>query len=232
MAVGARLWSWIAAFSLAANAAVGATWAWRHIFAGGSARIASPAREARVALLHELAAPSRDVVLLGDSLTERGEWWELLERPAANRGIGGDTVEKVRARLDDVVALEPRVVFLLVGVNDLVAGTDPDTLARRHDALVGELRRRLPRARVVVQSLLPIREELVAPRERLASATVRRANALLAPAAVAAGAEWLDLARQLADADGELDVRYSLDGLHLSPAGYRAWAAALRPYLP
>jgi lysophospholipase L1-like esterase len=174
----------------------------------------------------------RDVVVVGDSLTERGEWWELLDRPVANRGIAGDTVDDVRARLDDVVALEPRVLLVLVGVNDLLAGTSPDTLARRHAALVVELRRRLPRTRIVVESLLPLRDEIVARDETLTSATVRRANELLQRGASDAGAEWLDIHSHLADATGELDARYSSDGLHLSAAGYRAWAAVLRPYLP
>ncbi|HEY6179651.1 MAG TPA: GDSL-type esterase/lipase family protein, partial [Kofleriaceae bacterium] len=72
----------------------------------------------------------------------------------------------------------------------------------------------------------------VAYDEPLATATVQRANALLAHAAAASGADWLDVNRLLADASGELDPRYSSDGLHLTAAGYRVWAGALRPYLP
>ncbi|TMQ11199.1 MAG: hypothetical protein E6J91_23850 [Deltaproteobacteria bacterium] len=135
------------------------------------------------------------------------------------------------ARLDDVVALDPRTVFVLVGINDLLAGAAPEALAARHVALVAELRRRLPRARIVVESLLPIRDELVAREAALTSATVRGANALLERGATAAGAEWLDVAAGLADATGELDRRYAGDGVHLSAAGYRAWAAILRAHL-
>jgi len=169
--------------------------------------------------------------LVGDSLTERGEWWELLERPVANRGVAGDTVAAVRARLDDVAALDPRIVFVLVGINDLLAGASPEALAARHASLIAELRGRLPRARIVAESLLPIRDELVARDAELTSATVRRANELCRRGAAAAGADWLDLHARLADPEGELDPRYSSDGLHLSGAGYRAWAAAVLPYL-
>jgi lysophospholipase L1-like esterase len=171
-------------------------------------------------------------VVVGDSLTEGGEWWELLERPVANRGVTGDTVAAVRARLDDVAALDPRIVFVGVGINDLLAGASPEALAARHAALIAELRGRLPRARIVAESLLPIRDELVARDAELTSATVRRANELCRRGATAAGAEWLDVHARLADPDGELDPRYSSDGLHLSGAGYRAWAAAVLPYLP
>jgi len=225
---------WIAALSLAANLALAGIWVSRRV---GRPPVAPSREQARAELLRELAAPRdlatpRDVVVLGDSLTERGEWWELLDRPVANRGIAGDTVEAVRARLGDVAALAPRVVLVLVGVNDLLAGASPEALATRHAQLVAELRRRLPRARIVVESLLPIRDALVARDAPLTTAALRRANQLLERGAAAAGADWLDVNAHLADATGELDARYSSDGLHLSAAGYRAWAAALVPYLP
>lgn len=231
MAMRPRTIWWIAALSLAVNSALATIWGWRQL---ARHRDGALSREAeRAAAFHELAAgPRREVVMVGDSLTERAEWWELLDRPVANRGIAGDTVARVRARLDDVVALDPGVVFLLIGVNDLLAGATPEALATGHAALVAELRRRLPRARIVVESLLPIRDTRVARDAALTSATVRRANELLQQGAARAGAEWFDVHAGLADATGELDARYTIDGLHLSPAGYRAWADLLRDHLP
>lgn len=224
---------WLAALSIALNAALVGLWAVRQLRRPPPGL--APRERARGELFHALAAgpaTHRDVVVLGDSLTERGEWWELLDRPVANRGIAGDTVDGVRARLADVAALDPRVVFVLVGVNDLLAGASPEAVATRHAALLAELRQRLPHARIVVESMLPIRDELVARDAALTSATLRRASELCRRGAAAAGADWLDVHAVLADPDGELDPQYSNDGLHLSGAGYRAWAAALAPYLP
>lgn len=230
MLLDARRLRWIAAVSIACNLSALALFAMRN---HGSQPPALPSREqARADLFHAIAAGHRDVVMLGDSLTDRGEWWELLERPVANRGIAADTIARLRARLDDVVALAPRVVFVLIGVNDLLEGATPEAMARDHAALLAELRRRLPAARIVVESLLPIRDEIVARDEPLTSAAVHRANELLARGAAAAGVDWVDVATHLADTSGELDVRYSSDGLHLTGAGYRAWAEALRRYLP
>src|SRR4051812_7322100 len=184
MAPGPRTTRWIAALSLALNVAFALVWASRHVRRPAHG---FPSREqSRAAMFHEYAAGlsrQHDVVFLGDSLTERGEWWELLDRPVANRGISGDTVAGVRARLDDIVALSPRVLFVLIRVNDLLSGTPPEALAVRHTALVVELRRRLPRTRIVVESLLPIREDLVAFEVPLTTATVRRTNFLYHPAA-------------------------------------------------
>src|SRR5215468_7229419 len=147
--MGTRPLRWIAALSVALNLAVAAlviVFGTRHLLRPPPLRAAD--ERARAAMFHGMTDERRDVVMLGDSLTQRGEWWELLGRPVANRGISSDTVADVAARLDDVEALEPRVLFLLVGVNDLRLGVTPEALAARHGALVAELRRRLPRTRV------------------------------------------------------------------------------------
>ena len=60
-------------------------------------------------------------VMLGNSLTERGAWAEYFpEAHVINRGIGGDCVAGMAARLDSIVAGRPRAIFLMAGVNDLI----------------------------------------------------------------------------------------------------------------
>jgi hypothetical protein len=59
--------------------------------------------------LEALRGRRAEVVMLGDSLTNFGEWGELLDRPgAANRGIGMDTTEDVLARLSPRRPITPR----------------------------------------------------------------------------------------------------------------------------
>ena len=45
------------------------------------------------------------------------------------------------------------------------------------------------------------------------------------------GCMYLDVRSKVAGADGQLDVRFTLDGLHLNGAGYAAWAGVIAPYL-
>lgn len=203
-------------------------WVARRVVRSATAR-SDVLQQMRAGHLHELArrsAPS-DVVMLGDSLTQYAEWSELMGCPVANRGVAGDTIEQVRQRLSDVVALHPKVLFLLVGVNDLEDGVAPPEVARRHAALIRELRATLPTTRLVVQAILPVRGQ-----RRLSLSAISDTNALLRHAAKAAGAAWLDVGSVLVDPTGQLDPRYSLDGLHLTGDGYRAWAEAIRPLLP
>jgi lysophospholipase L1-like esterase len=174
-----------------------------------------------------------DVVMLGDSLTQWAEWWELLHRPTANRGVADDTVALVQRRVSGVVALQPKVLCLMIGINDLLAGSAPSDMAARHAALVASIKAQLPNTRVIVQALLPVRETyLKGQDEQVSNATVKRANALLAAAARTAGTEWVDVGVKLIDASGELAAENTSDGVHLSARGYRIWADGLLTHLP
>jgi lysophospholipase L1-like esterase len=194
-------------------------------------------RAARADHLAELdARPGRtpsDVVVLGDSLVERAEWSELLGRPILNRGISGDHVADVAARLAPALAAPLRTVVLSVGVNDLFAGTPPAQVAAEHARLVAAIRALRPEARLVVVALLPVNEALLVPfGDPLAQAAVAETNRLLARDAAAAGVAFVDPSPRLARADGQLDARFTNDGVHLVAAGYRNFAEALAPLLP
>ena len=73
------------------------------------------------------------VVFLGDSITQGWDVGLQFAFPGvkiANRGISGDTSRGVLIRLqEDVLALNPAAVVLLVGTNDLEEGATPDTIA-------------------------------------------------------------------------------------------------------
>jgi len=126
-----------------------------------------------------------------------------------------------------VVALRPRAVVLLAGINDLERGAEPRQVAERELALVRDLRASLPEARLVVLGLFPVG----ASQARL-TGRVAEVNAELEPVVRQAGATWLDVGPGLADPSGSLAADNTTDGLHLSGKGYRIWTEALRPYLP
>ena len=57
---------------------------------------------------------SIEIVMLGDSITGRGEWKELLENEhLINLGVDGDTTSGILSRVNPILELEPKVVFLM-----------------------------------------------------------------------------------------------------------------------
>ena len=83
----------------------------------------------RRSLFEKLPVTSKDIVFLGNSITDGGEWNELLANPRVkNRGISGDRSSWMLDRLDPIVGGQPRKLFLLIGTNDLAAGVSPDEI--------------------------------------------------------------------------------------------------------
>lgn len=177
-----------------------------------------PTHQARLDQFKILTQPI-DIVVLGDSLVEQGGWSELLaaERAAgvANRGIGQNTTTDVLNRLDAVP--RSRVVALMIGRNDIEAGTPPGTIA----ANTREIVRRL-RAPVLLHSVLPKVGEN--------SAAAGEVNALNRKLCATGACTYVDLFPALAP-HGDLDPALTRDGTHLNGEGYRRWVGVLEPML-
>ncbi len=176
------------------------------------------------------ALPARPnaIVFLGDSLTERGLWSELLGDPSiVNRGISGDTTTGILARAADVAAHDPARVFLLAGVNDLAAGEPIPAIAERYGAILDALRTAAPRAHLHCESVLPVRPPAAPP--TMTNPHIRDLNDALRGVAASRSCTFVDLVPALADESGALDARFTLDGVHLTGEGYAAWARAIAP---
>jgi lysophospholipase L1-like esterase len=170
--------------------------------------------------------PPRRVLFLGDSLTEGGLWADFFpELPASNRGIGGEATYDLAERLDSAVN-DPLAVSLQIGTNDLHGPRDRRDgaqVAARTDQIVGRIRELAPASPVLLNSVLP--------RTELFAARIRALNEDYRAVAARHGATYVDLWPTFADASGAMKKEYTRDGLHLTPAGYLAWADVLRPHL-
>ena len=187
--------------------------------------------EARSDLFERLGVPDNSLVFLGDSLTERADWNELLGRhDAVNRGIGGDTVPGLLSRLAPVLRARPKTIVLLIGINDLDRGAKPEAVAADLETLLARLRAELPQTVLIVQSVLPMRD--VGRGVSVAQASVSELNGLLVEACRQHQARYLDLQPALVDREGALDAAVTKDGIHLNGEGYLRWAALLSAELP
>ena len=98
------------------------------------------------------------VVFLGDSITQG--WGDpgkhFPKYRCANRGISGDTTRGVLYRLtEDVLALHPAAVVLLIGTNDIGIGADPTDVAANLEAIPGALRASNAKLPVIVCQVMP-----------------------------------------------------------------------------
>ncbi|MFM1767932.1 MAG: hypothetical protein RJA22_461 [Verrucomicrobiota bacterium] len=171
------------------------------------------------------------VVFLGDSITQG--WGNRLEKAfpgvkVANRGISGDTTRGVLIRLqEDVLALDPAGVVLLIGTNDLEENAEPETIAANLKLILAALKAHNPRLPVVLCQVFPSSASKKRPADK-----IKKLNQLYA-AAVKGDAQvtLIETHPLFADAQGDAKKEEFPDLLHPNEAGYVKWAAALRPIL-
>lgn len=187
----------------------------------------------KVSLFDKTPVGQNDIVFLGNSITDGGNFEELLNRKdVKNRGIRSDVIPGVRKRLHQVTNGHPRKIFLLIGINDVSHGLSVGELARRYETLVNDIRAKSPETRLYIQSVMPINNDFgVYKNLRGREQTVLEFNREIEKIAVKNGLTYIDLWPALADKDGKLRKEFTNDGLHLLGDGYLAWIAAIRPYL-
>jgi hypothetical protein len=161
-----------------------------------------------------------DIVMLGDSITQFGEWAELFPHARImNRGIEGDTTEGILDRLDEVIARKPKLVLLMIGINDLLLGVDPDVIAGKVHSIVARLD--AIGTRVVLQSTLPVQDNV------RVNSRVQALNLLLRSLP---GVAFVDLRPMLAPS-GALLADYTVDGIHLKGSAYLIWRDIIGPII-
>jgi lysophospholipase L1-like esterase len=183
-----------------------------------------------------------DVYFIGDSITRR---WGALDYPellahfkesfsgwnAANFAWGGDRIENMLWRIDngELKGVSPKVFVVQAGTNNLSDfashGERVDAIAAGIETIVERCRRHAPDALVVLTGVFPRRD-----RPEF-NASIAAINARLAAFADGDRVRYLNVNDRLVDSRGALGGEMSEDGLHLSLAGYRVWAEALRPLL-
>lgn len=187
-------------------------------------------REAEIAAVQQ---PQHLSILLGDSLSL---WFptELLpaDRYWLNQGISGETSAGLLNRLELIDQTQPEVIYVMIGINDLIRGVRGQTILANQELIVRYLRRVHPKTKIVIQSILPhsAEEATWEGRDRLLAipnTRIQELNERLKAIAEAEGAIYLDLYPLFADANGNLKTELSTDGLHLSPQGYLVWRNAM-----
>ena len=168
-----------------------------------------------------------DIVMAGDSITASGRWAELFPNASVlNRGVPGDRVGGLLARVDDILKAEPDKVFVMIGMNDIAARNTNPQILERYAALLDALSQ--GGAQVFVQSVISCRDTQYNSCDDTMRAQVADLNSALAKMAAVKGATFIDLDSTISDANGVLE-RYSIDGIHPGSAGFEVWREMIAP---
>lgn len=174
--------------------------------------------EERRALYKESTLKSK-YVMLGDSITEHADWQSLLStNDVANRGIGADSSKKILDRVDVIIKMNPKKVFLMMGINDMGQHIPPKQSIENYITIINKLED----ANIEPIIISTLQCNVLLPRCDERSAHATEMNRYLKEYAQNHEIKFYDLDSILSNEDG-LIMTYSNDGMHLNLNGYREW---------
>lgn len=170
-------------------------------------------------------AGEKRVIFMGDSITEfwsrvNPSFFEL--KPYINRGISGQTTPQILKRFKaDVLDLNPAVVVILGGVNDIAGNTGPTTIQRIASTIFEmEALAQANKIKVILCSVLPAYDFSWRPNQFPAEKIIAL-NLLIKKYALENGIYYLDYFSEMKDEKNGLKKEYGPDGVHPNLAGYQ-----------
>ena len=193
-------------------------------------------REANENLKNSSSGGDR-IVLVGDSITEG--WTEFnpeffQENNMINRGISGQTTPQMLIRFkQDAVHLNPKIIIINGGTNDIWGNTGPSTPEMIIDNLcsMAEIAAKND-INVALSTILPVykypeRDDIIDPPK-----TISLINSVLLDYCKKNGLTFLDYYTPMVDEKKGLSSDYGTDGVHPNKEGYNVMENVVREAIP
>ncbi len=196
---------------------------WNHFLYKVQQRGLAGTYQHRTELLDELSVQETDIIFLGNSLTQFGEWTELIDKKLQvikNRGIAGDGVEGVLKRIPTILNAHPKAIFFMVGVNDLFYH-DPEFVLEHYKSILQTCKERAPETQIILQSLLPVNDQIKSI--SIKNKDIQTVNKSIERLAKDYNYSYLNLYDHFKNQSGKLSEEFTVDGIHINGNGYLLW---------
>lgn len=172
----------------------------------------------------------KDIIFLGNSITARTDWMELLGRSdVRNRGISGDITFGILERLDEITEGKPAKVFILIGINDISRNVPDSVIIENYRRMIQRIKNESPRTKIYFHTLMPVNNGFTQFKNHYnKDEHILYVNEELKKLGVKEKITVIDLYPHFLDAENKLDKKYTADGLHLTAEGYKVWSLILK----
>ena len=161
-----------------------------------------------------------DIVFFGDSLTYYGDFSSVFpNKVVCNLGLRGDTIQGMIDRVDQIKLLEPQMVFLMAGIND-VSNSTPKQFEELYRGLICKVFDVVPKAVLFVQSILPVNSIYFTL--SCHNNQIKDYNQIIKSIANSINVPYMDVYSHLVE-DDQLPSELTKDGIHLQPKAYQIW---------
>lgn len=155
-------------------------------------------------------------IVMGDSIAEGFSEYDVLNASSVVSKIGVHLYE-LEEQVQQAADLNPQVIFLALGMNDVIATAgDTEQFLEQYEAVVAQLREAVPNAHIYVNSIFPVQDSAIEKEPELAQIS-----------------EYNTVLRQMCDdlqlgfidnTDLVQDQYYEEDGVHFKAEFYPMWA--------
>jgi len=177
--------------------------------------------EHRKNLFQQIPMQKDAIVFLGNSIIEQCEWQELFQNEKIiNRGIAGDVSEGILNRIDKILEDQPTQLFLMIGINDLFFKGEK-RLLENYPKILQQIKEKSPSTAIFIHSMLPVNTKV--RNIPIANELIVKTNQSIQTIATQYGATYINLHDLLKDETGNLDAKYTNDGIHINGSAYMIW---------
>ena len=179
-----------------------------------------------------------NILFLGDSITYAYDLDKYFEkhRVVNSSVLGvrtGGILEDMKKRVYDY---NPSKVFILIGINDLIVDKKDDVVPNIK-SMITLIKENRPYAKIYLESIYPINKtdngklSGALKDKAVTNDDVKEVNSELVKVSEELGVTYIDVFSKLVLEDGNLDLKYTDDGLHLNSFGYDAVTEVLSKYV-
>ena len=174
---------------------------------------------------------SKDIVFLGDSLTESFDLKKYFgKNNLKNRGMSGNMTEHVLYRLEEIFNAKPAILFLMIGINDLYQGVEPEVVISNIEKILNQLQDNSPQTIIYCISILPVNEERLLSFANINS-KVYLVNNSLREFCLDTDCQFIDIHPDFLSHHGQMDEKFTYDGVHLTDQGYLHWSELIKDFV-
>lgn len=175
------------------------------------------------------------VLFAGDSLTARyniNYYYNYSNKLLYDSGMNGYTTSDILDEYNSLIGnYKVNKLFLLIGTNDFNLTSNGDVIFNNIKKVINKIKTTKPNTKLYLQSLYPINTNIRGKNEIRNNKTIIYINSLLKTYCENNNVTYIDTYSKLVDSNGNLDAKYTVDGLHLSETGYSVVTQTLLPYV-
>lgn len=162
----------------------------------------------------------KEDLFIGDSITEELKYYKFLydNNVFSKIGLNTDTLRKLIP--DEDFGIEPKNIYLMMGLNDSVFVKTEEKFKERYLAMLDALQTKFPDAKIYLQAIFPVSKALDKKEDaRVNNTKINSFNEVIKTIASERGLDYLDFSYLLK----ENEDYFEPDGMHLKSKFHKVW---------